>query len=287
MTTVREFFDTDSKVLTVQRSIPVFYENGRLHTEIIAKIAYDFEANARYWYIYIPETNWLSQILTNFLQSEVLASCNFHPKGDGFYVELPPSDHTDYRTSETLQFTKQIKLYLDSSINGSIRASLVKEALGKGFYLSIYDRKYAADQSRNERPLAFISHDSRDKDDIVRDLASELTKLKCRVWYDEYSLKVGDSLRASIEKGLKESHKCILILSPHFLSNTGWARAEFDSIFTREILEKENVIFPIWHNVDSKAVYDYSPRMSDRFALASTLGAPEIAKRLALAIKNK
>jgi hypothetical protein len=37
------------------------------------------------------------------------------------------------------------------------------------------------------------------------------------VWYDEFSLKVGDSLRESIEKGIKECKKCILILTQNYL----------------------------------------------------------------------
>ena len=68
--------------------------------------------------------------------------------------------------------------------------------------------------------------------------------MRCPVWYDEYSVKVGDSLRASVEKGLKESKKCVLILSPNFLSNTGWTKTEFDSIFTRQILEGSNIVPP-------------------------------------------
>ena len=109
----------------------------------------------------------------------------------------------------------------------------MSEVLGKG-YLSIRDREYARKRSASEKPLAFISHDSRDKDGLLRQLAHEMVRLLCPVWYDEYSLKVGDSrLRANIEKGLKEARKCIIILSPNFLSNEGWSKAEFDSIFTR------------------------------------------------------
>jgi hypothetical protein len=59
----------------------------------------------------------------------------------------------------------------------------------------------------------------------------------CLVWYDQFSLRVGDSLRESVEAGLKECHKCILVLTPNFLSNKGWAKHEYSSIFTREIVE--------------------------------------------------
>ena len=108
----------------------------------------------------------------------------------------------------------------------------------------------------------------------------------CPVWYDEYSLKVGDSLRACIEQGLKEAKKCVVVLSPNFLSNEGWGKAEFDSIFTRQILEKSNVILPIWHNVGVQEVYEYSPRLADKVGLNSLLGVPELARRLSNVIKQ-
>lgn len=160
------------------------------------------------------------------------------------------------------------------------------ELLARGYYLSIRDREYARKRSESEKPLAFISHDSGDKDALVRELAHEMIRLMCPVWYDEFSLKVGDSLRASIENGLKEARKCIVVLSPNFFSNGGWSRAEFDSVFTREILEKKNVILPVWHNVEAKDVYEYSPRLADKVGLRSSLGVKELARRLTAAVKS-
>ena len=118
------------------------------------------------------------------------------------------------------------------------------------------------------------------QDGLVKPLVQALSKLMCHVWYAEYALKVGDSLRESIENGLKETRKCILVLSPNFLSNAGWAKAEFDSVFTREILEGQKVFLPIWHNVTKREVYEYSPRLADKFALASTIGPENLAREL-------
>jgi hypothetical protein len=128
--------------------------------------------------------------------------------------------------------------------------------------------------------LAFISHDSRGKTEIAAPIALGLQKLMCPVWYDEYSLKVGDNLRDSIERGLKETPKCILILSPHFLSNTGWTKVEFDSVFTREIMEGSGLVLPIWHNVSAKEVYDYSPSLANRKALNWSIGSELVVRRL-------
>ena len=51
----------------------------------------------------------------------------------------------------------------------------------------------------------FISHASEDKDDVVRPLAAELAAAGLSVWYDEYELRVGDSLRRKIDKGIAHS----------------------------------------------------------------------------------
>jgi TIR domain len=95
-----------------------------------------------------------------------------------------------------------------------------------------------------EKPLAFISHDSKDKREVAGPIAVGLQKLMCPVWYDEFSLNVGDHLRESIERGLKEAKKFVLILSPNFFSNNSWTKTEVNSIFTREILEQKSVVLP-------------------------------------------
>jgi hypothetical protein len=214
------------------------------------------------------------------------AQCVLSGEGDSVYVEMGFADYTERSTSATLVFTKRIFFYIDALLTPDIRQQITALGMQHGFYVVVRDQEYARRRAEFEKPLAFISHDSRDKDALVRALALALSKLMCPVWYDEYSLKVGDSLRASIERGLKEAKKCIIVLSPNFFSNDGWGKAEFDSIFTREILEKRNVILPIWHNVGVQEVYQYSPRLADKVGLSSSLGVPELARRLSHVIKQ-
>jgi hypothetical protein len=147
--------------------------------------------------------------------------------------------------------------------------------------------QYAEPRSIPERPLAFVSHDSRDKADIAHPLALMLEERNCPVWYAEFSLRVGDSLRESIERGLKETRKCILILTPNFLRNEGWGKREFNSVFTRELLEKKNVILPDWHEVTEQEVYDYSPSLADKYALKwSAEDKQDIADKLQQAVQD-
>jgi hypothetical protein len=107
----------------------------------------------------------------------------------------------------------------------------------------------------------------------------------CLVWYDQFSLRVGDSLRESVEAGLKECHKCILVLTPNFLSNKGWAKHEYSSIFTREIVEQKKVILPVWYEISHQDVYQYSPILADRLAVQWASGVEEVARKLLQAIE--
>jgi hypothetical protein len=43
--------------------------------------------------------------------------------------------------------------------------------------------------------------------------------------------------------------------TPHFLGNAGWPKEEFDSIFTREVLDKEDLVLPVWAGVSVRDVY--------------------------------
>lgn len=67
----------------------------------------------------------------------------------------------------------------------------------------------------------FISHASEDKDEFVRSLAEELRSLGTEVFYDELTLKVGDSLRRNIDRGLATSRFGVVVLSEHFLKKNG------------------------------------------------------------------
>lgn len=111
----------------------------------------------------------------------------------------------------------------------------------------------------------FISHASEDKDAIVRPLATILERLTVRVWYDEFSLQLGDSLTASIDKGLQESRYGLVVLSKAFLSKR-WPEYEYRSLMTREI-DGERAILPLWYNITKEDVKNFSLYLADIKAL--------------------
>lgn len=115
---------------------------------------------------------------------------------------------------------------------------------------------------------AFISHASEDKDSFVRELYQTLTNLGLSIWYDEFTLKVGDSLSKSIDNGLLNSDYGIMIISQSFLSK-GWPDYEYRSLLSREIGNKP-VILPVWYNVTKENVCQYSLYLADKFAISAT-----------------
>lgn len=125
----------------------------------------------------------------------------------------------------------------------------------------------------------FISHASEDKESFVRPLSIALRNLGVSVWYDEFSLRLGDSLSGSIDKGLAGSAFGIVVVSHHFIRKP-WPEYELRGLVSREI-DEDRVILPIWHGVTRKEVLEFSPPLADKVAL-NTAGAdaPEIAIQL-------
>lgn len=130
----------------------------------------------------------------------------------------------------------------------------------------------------------FISHASEDKEHLVRAIAHALSDFGVRVWYDEFSLKPGDSLRRSIDTGLAKSAVGLVVLSPHFIGKA-WPERELDGLTALDLAGRSRII-PLWHQVDHAQILIFSPPLSDRIAIQSSgLGASELAIKLLAQIR--
>ena len=131
----------------------------------------------------------------------------------------------------------------------------------------------------------FISHASEDKDEIVRPLAHALQAEGLRVWYDEFELRIGDSLRRKIDKGLGNSRFGIVVFSQDFFRK-GWTNYELDGLVTRSV-SGDQVILPIWHKVSKQEVISYSASLADKLARnTATHTVEEIATEIAELIQG-
>jgi hypothetical protein len=125
----------------------------------------------------------------------------------------------------------------------------------------------------------FLSHASDDKDAVARPLAEQLRARGVSVWFDEYELVLGDSLRKKIGDGLRHSQVGVVILSPSFFARD-WPQWELDGLTARQIALEPNVILPVWHDVELKDVRSYSPPLADLFAAKSSGGVEAIADQV-------
>lgn len=132
----------------------------------------------------------------------------------------------------------------------------------------------------------FISHASEDKEGFVRELAEILTEdYDIKVWYDELSIQWGDSLRQSIDKGLKMSKFGIVVISKRFIKK-GWTNYELDGLFQKEMTYGKTIL-PIWHDITKDEVQDFSPSLAGKKALNTSMyTVKEIADELKNILKE-
>lgn len=130
----------------------------------------------------------------------------------------------------------------------------------------------------------FISHATEDKNEIARPLAQALEKAGVSVWYDEFSLKVGDSLRGSLDFGLANSRYGIVILSSNFFSKH-WPVQELNALMGRETNGRK-IILPIWHRVGSDEVRQFSPLLADKIAIQSSEGLDKLVEHISAALED-
>ena len=127
----------------------------------------------------------------------------------------------------------------------------------------------------------FISHAGEDKDGFVRPLAHALQARAIAVWYDEFELRVGDSLRRKIDAGVARSRFGLVVLSPAFFAKN-WPQYELDGLVVRDMADSRRRLLPIWHEITKDELMRHSPSLVDRVALSTaTLTVDEIAAQIA------
>ena len=130
---------------------------------------------------------------------------------------------------------------------------------------------------------AFVSHASEDKASFVVPLVDELRKYGLQIWFDAFTLRVGDSLRESIDRGLAKSRFGIVVLSESFFAKN-WPQKELHGLFAREV-EGRKVILPVWHGITKDDLLRRSPLLADLLACKSSEGIPAVAQCLVHVIR--
>lgn len=187
-------------------------------------------------------------------------------------------------TNKRLVTTGRVYLYARKLV---LPASEVREIFAqRGFEVAIRDDQYWNRYWERMRPDAFISHDSRDKEDLARPLAHALQRRLVKVWFDETSLRPGDSLDQSIRAGLKSCRRAVLLITPNFLSNQRWARKELEIALEIEKNKNPPLIVPIWANVGVCDIQNSAPALLDKVAIRHEGNVEALADEIARDLKG-
>ncbi len=132
----------------------------------------------------------------------------------------------------------------------------------------------------------FISHASEDKACIAKPLADALINAGFKVFYDEYSIALGDSLRRKIDEALSACSYGIVILSKHFFAKE-WPQKELDGLAARETSSGKKIILPVWHEIDQQFIAKFSPTLADRLGISSSAGINVIVDQVKRIIERR
>lgn len=100
-------------------------------------------------------------------------------------------------------------------------------------------------------PLVYLAHASEDKA-IMRPIAKRLLSEGIDVWYDEWEIGAGDSLRRRMDEGLGSCTHFLVLLTETSLKKP-WVAEEIDAGFVRKV-EGSAKFIPIRHDLSISAL---------------------------------
>lgn len=289
--TVRERFDCDAATGAVSRDLPIAQSSDPEQTTIVVveRAHVNFDAGTRYVSFFIPESeHWVGAC--NLALKRASETADLFATSVGMSMSHPELRVRPLDASQ-LPFSGRVYIYIDMELSDTNVDAVRDHGAQLGLRVDVRDRNYvrvldrlqpapAAPVTRSaQKPVAFISHANEDKKDVAKPLAEELERRGVPVWFDDFSLRVGDSLSESIDRGLKDSEFCVLVISPAFIANRGWAKREFASIQQRALSEP-GIILPVWHNVDIRDVEELALWLADIKAAKTADGIEPVATHL-------
>ncbi len=92
-------------------------------------------------------------------------------------------------------------------------------------------------------------------------------------------MRLGDSLREAIERGLATARFGVVILSPSFFAKE-WPQRELNALLARETTKRSKVLLPVWHNLTVAEIVAHSPILADRLAVSTIKGMPNVVEQI-------
>lgn len=126
----------------------------------------------------------------------------------------------------------------------------------------------------------FITHALEDQQEVVKPLADRLHEAGLRVWYSGRDMRLGQPLNDVImNKIIPASRFGVVVMSGHYFQSE-WGRKELNALYAMEGMRNEQIILPIWHNVDEMQIKVQLPYLEDRFAIKWEKGVDIIVDRI-------
>jgi len=260
MATIRDYFETDfARDFVASKTLRFSCGPDDRLVDVPAELHFDFDANAlfvSFYFAAVPDPVAL-----------VYAACaqvgHVLTLRDGRGIRLGKEGELR-AAAEDLVFAGRVFAYVENDLADEEIERVAAALRPQGLHLRCRGPRYALARAAFERPLAFISYDSSDRQSVAAPLAQALAAIRCRAWFDEYSMRAGDPLERTILNGLEACERCIVVLSPRYLENQRWARREFDAIAEREARENRALIIPVRVGVTEQQVADFSETIAHR-----------------------
>lgn len=125
----------------------------------------------------------------------------------------------------------------------------------------------------------FLSHATEDKAAVADPLRRALTEAGISVWIDGSEIRLGDSMRRSMEKGLSMSRWGVVVVSPSFLGKY-WPQAELDALFAKEGVDRK-VILPVYYKVTPEEVREKHLILASKKAILWSDGLEQVVAAIA------
>jgi hypothetical protein len=154
------------------------------------------------------------------------------PDTDPFRESILPNPHISSRIEEDGMAVVSVYLNVDCRDRPDTYVRDAAQPFNDGF-------------ERLSRPSAhvFICHASEDKS-IARDLAHALAKMGADVWFDEWEIRVGESIVAKIDAALGQVSHLVLLLSRVSVAKP-WVQKEFSAALMRQLSANGMTVLPV------------------------------------------
>lgn len=244
------------------------------------QLGYVIKPHENYYHIAIASTNLERDI--NYVVKVVERAVEEIKKGEIVNYRLSNNGIDLHGKDST--FTKMVYLFTRKT---NISKSLISNAFNSiGCKVLVIDDDYIYAVNEKKRPDFFICHDYRDKEAVATPLYNELSRKQAKVWYDDYSLMVGDSLSEKLQEGIRECRYGILIVSKNLLENTSWAKYELQSFIGKQVSQNKTVILPVWYNITKKDVASVSEWLAEKSAEIFNDNIEAIANNLIIRLNS-